>query len=223
MKLKRSNLIINMFKSFSNQKIGISHFLQKNYQEKLNKMLTHNMEVFNYPLFKLALILGANPNIDAQIKKDYHLVTRCARSGEALFLETLINFGGDVHANLPIGGYFPIHMAATKGMADSIEILVKYGANIHAIYYLEDIKPKEGCPLGWSALVCACMQNKVEATQKLLELGANPFDMNEKGVSVVDICLKNNNTKLANIILEKQKNYYNENSNFNDKSKSKLI
>jgi ankyrin repeat protein len=209
MKIKRNNIVLDFFQRLPNQPLGFSSFFKKHFQFKLNKLLTNSMEIFDYPKFKLALMLGANPNIDAQIKKDYHLVTRCARSGEALFLNTLIEFGGDVHANLPVGGYFPIHMAATKGMASTIEILVKHGANIHAVYHLEEIKPKDGYPLGWSALICACMQNKTEAVEKLLELGANPFDTNEKGISAIDICLKNNNSKLANILQEKQKHYKN--------------
>ena len=161
-----------------------------------NRLLTNNMEKFNYVGFKLALYLGADSNIDAQIKKGYHLVTRC----EGLFLETLLKFGGNVHANLPKGGYFPIHMSATKGHAISIELLVKYGADIHAVYELPEISKVSNYPLGWTALICSCIHNKAEAGKKLLDLGANPLDANEKGVSSIDICFKNKNEELANYI-----------------------
>lgn len=185
--------------------IWCSNFLKSHFQTKLNKLLTHSMEKFNYAGFKLALYLGANPNIDAQIQKGYHLVTRCARSGEALFLDTLLQFGGDVHANLPKGGYFTIHMAATKGMEEAIEVLVKYGADIHAVYELKDTDNTSKSNCGWTALICACIHNKTLAGKKLLDLGANPFDLNENGLASLDICLKINNQELANYILDKQK------------------
>lgn len=207
MKLKRHPLVINLFKNFPNEPIRLSQTFKKNHQSKLDNWLTTSMETFNYPLFKISLMLGANPNIDAKILKGYNLVTRCARSGEALFLETLIEFGGDVHSNCPLGGYLPLHIAATKGMASTIEVLIKHKANIHAVYYLDDIQPKEGLPFGWTALICACMQNKTDAAKKLLDLGANPFDTNEKGVSALEIAKKLQNTKLVNAILEKQKHY----------------
>lgn len=207
MKIKRNHKVIALFAHLPNKMMIGSAFFKKKAQNKLNKMLTNSMETFNYPLFKLSLMLGANPNIDAQIKKDYHLVTRCARSGEALFLKTLLDFGGNVHSNLEKGDYFPLHMAATKGMSDTIEVLIQYGADINAVYELEKITPREGFPLGWTALVCACMQNKTEAAKTLIDLGANPFDTNEKGISVVDICLRNNNQSLANYLLEKQKKH----------------
>ncbi len=194
-----------MAKSLPNKSIFCAPFFQKHFQSKLNVLLTDSMEKFNYVGFKLALYLGANPNIDAQTKLGYPLVTRAARSGEALFLDTLLNFGASSHANLPKGGYFPLHMAATKGMEKAIEVLIMHDADINAIYELEGIKPLHDNPLGWTPLICACINNKTLAGQKLLELGANPFDTNEKGVSAIDICLKVKNQELANSILAKQK------------------
>ena len=205
--MAKIKLMIYLIKLLPHKPIWCSGFLKKNYQIKLNKFLTKSMEKFNYFGFKLALYLGADPNIDAQIKLGYHLVTRCARSGEALFLDTLLKFGGDVHANLPKGGYFPMHMAATKGMEESINVLFNHGADIHAVYELEN-KPFD-CPYsyGWTPLICACIHDKTLAGEKLLDLGANPFDVNENGVKAVDICLKMKNQELANYILNKQKNF----------------
>lgn len=203
--MKRNKFLIKLIKCLPNKPIFCSSIFKKYWQERLNTLLTNSMETFNYIGFKTALYLGANPNIDAQIKKGYHLVTRCARSGEALFLDTLLEFGGDVHANLPKGGYFPIHMAATKGMELSIEVLIKHGADIHAVYELEDLERISDYPIGWTPLICACIQNKTLAAKKLLDLGANPFDMNEKGIKALDICLKLKNKELADYILEKQK------------------
>lgn len=198
--LTRNPITIYLAKCLPNKPVFLSPIFKKFFQNKLNRLLTNSMEKFNYVGFKLALYLGANPNIDAQIKQGYHLVTRCARSGEGLFLETLLKFGGDVHANLPKGGYFPIHMSATKGHAISIELLVKYGADIHAVYELPEISKVSNYPLGWTALICSCIHNKTEAGKKLLDLGANPLDANEKGVSSIGICLKNKNEELANYI-----------------------
>lgn len=205
--LKRNPLTIYLAQCIPDKPIFFSSFLKKYYQTKLNKLLTNSMEQFNYVGFKLALYLGANPNIDAKIKQGYHLVTRCARSGEGMFLETLLRFGGDVHANLSKGGYFPIHMSATKGHAISIELLVNYGADIHAVYELGEIDKTSIYPLGWTALICTCIHNKTNAGKKLLDLGANLFDLNEKGINALDICLKMKNQELADYILLKQKEF----------------
>lgn len=203
--MKRNKKLIYLFKRLPDKPVFFSPLLKKYWQKKLNKLLTHSMEKFNYLGFKLALYLGADPNIDAQIQTGYHLVTRCARSGEDLFLDTLLKFGGDAHANLSKGEYLPIHMAATKGMDLAIEVLVKYGADINAVYELENVKNIKDLPLGWTPLICACIHNKTLAGKKLLDLGANPFDVNEKGIPAMDICLKMKNQDLANYILQKQK------------------
>lgn len=204
--LKNNQSVINLMESIPYKPVFFSSFLKKHYQKKLNELLINSMEDFNYPTFKLALYLGAEPNIDVISQKDYHLVTRCARSGEALFLNTLLNFGGNVTANEAIGGYLPLHMAATKGMVETIDILIKHGANINAVYEVNSTKKTKN-PKGWTPLICACIHNKTEAGKKLLDLGANPFDKNEKGLNAVTICLNNKNQELADYILEKQNNF----------------
>lgn len=209
--MKRNKKLIYLINKLPNKPVFFSRFLKKYWQTKLNKILTASMESFNYPGFKLALYLGAEPNIDAQTQKGYHLVTRCARSGESLFLDTLLDFGGCVNANLPKGSYLPIHMAATKGMQDAIEVLFKHSADINAVYDLEEIKKTTRPTTGWTPLICACIHNKTLAGKKLLDLGANPFDTNEKGVAAVDICLKMKNEELAKYILEKQKSIQSKN------------
>lgn len=203
--MKRNPVLIYLVKKIPNKPNFLSFIFKKNFQNNLDNLLKNSMETFNYIGFKLALYFGANPNIDAKIKVGYHLVTRCARSGEDLFLDTLLKFGGDVHANLSKGGYFPIHMAATKGMEKSIEILVKHHADINAVYELENFEKQSNYPTGWTPLICACIHNKTLAGKTLLDLGANPFDINERGLTAVEICLKNNNKELANYILKKQK------------------
>lgn len=205
MNIKRNKILINFFKTLPNKPSFLSPILKKLYQQKLNKLLTQSMEDFNYIGLKLALIMGANPNVDAQSKKGYHLVTRAARSGETLFLETLINFGGDIHGNAGIGGYLPLHMAATKGMDKAIQTLIQYGEDINSIYILDEFKNRESIfPNGWTALICACIHNKAEAGKTLLDLGANPFDVNEYGISALDIAKKMHNDELVEYILQKQ-------------------
>lgn len=199
--MKRNKFLIQLINFFPNKPLVVAKILKKHYQCSLNTLLTNSMETFNYIGFKTALLLGANPNIDAQTKKGYHLVTRCARSGEDSFLKTLIEFGGDVHGNEAKGGYMPLHMAATKGMASAIEVLVHHGAHIHALYYLKEHHSYE--PIGWTPLICACLHNKTQAAKMLLDLGANPSDTNEHGENALQICIKNKNDELIEHINRK--------------------
>ena len=210
MNIKRNKIIIKFFEKLPNKPTFFSHILKKFYQQNLNKLLTQSMADFNYIGFKAALLMGANPNVDAQSKKGYHLVTRAARSGEILFLETLIKFGGDIHGNAGIGGYLPLHMAATKGMGKAIEVLINYGEGIQSLYILDELKNRvSNFPNGWTAFICACIHNKTEAAKTLLELGADPFDVNEYGISALDICKKLNNFELIDCIMTKQETYKN--------------
>lgn len=207
MSLKRNSNIINYFKWLPNKKMSVHQFFQKHFQNYLNKMLANSMEEFNYPKFKTVLMLGANPNIDAKSKIGYHIVTRCARSGEVDFLEALIQFGGDVEGGTEPGGYTPMHIAATKGMHQSIKLLAKYKADINAVFELSNIDKNTIYPLGWTPFIMACIQNKTQAAKILLDLGADPFDINEKGISALTICKKLKNTELVEYIILKQNKY----------------
>jgi len=204
MSFKHNPSILKYFKSLPNKKLAFHDFAQKHFQKQLDAMLAKSMEQFHYPKFKIALALGANPNIDASSKVGYHLVTRCARSGEADFLETLLEFGGDVEGGTDPGGYTPMHIAAAKGMEQSIKVLAKYKGDIKAVFELNDIDKDSIYPLGWTPLICACIQNKTDAGKTLIDLGADPFDTNEKGLSALDICLKLKNKELADYIKTKQ-------------------
>lgn len=194
--LRRNKYLISLARKLPNKHFWMSDFIKKYYQETLDKKLADSMEKFDYIGFKLALCLGANPNIDAKIKKGYHLVTRCARSGDIQLLKVLLDFGGDINGGESSGGYLPIHMAATKGHPEVLELLIQYGADIHTVYQLRDennnIQNK-----GWTPLICACQQNKTEAVIALLKLGANHLDKNDLGVSALDIATKYKNREMV--------------------------
>ncbi len=200
--LRRNKYLIKLVKKIPNKEFFIAKFTKKYTQNYLNKKLLNSMETFDYIGFKLSLCFGANPNIDAKIQKGYHLVTRCARSGDELLLSTLLDFGGDINGGESQGGYLPIHMAATKGHANILELLIQYGSNINAIYELKDenntIQKK-----GWTPLICACQANKTEAVLMLLKLGANHLDSNDLGVSALDIATKHKNRIMIKAIFDK--------------------
>lgn len=169
------------------------------FQAKLDSWLAQSVEDFDYLQFKLALYLGANPNINACIGHEYPLVTRLARSGESIFLETLHIYGASVDARLPPNSFLPLHMAAIKGMSDSINILVKFGADIHARF--SPSANNQSTTLGICAIISACKHNKLDALQALLAAGANPDDTDETHQSALNICIANNNLELANAII----------------------
>ena len=202
MRLNKNKYLLYFIKKIPNKQFFVSKYIQKNYQNKINQYLLNSMETFNYIGFKLALCLGANPNIDAKIQIGYHLVTRCARSGDALLLSTLLDFGGDINGGTAKGGYLPIHMAATKGHANIIEILIQRGADINSIYEIED-QNKNMKRVGWTPLVCACQENKTDAVLMLLKLGANHLDKNDLGISILDIATKFKNRIMIKAIFDK--------------------
>jgi ankyrin repeat protein len=99
-----------------------------------NRLLLFGMERFSFPMMKLALLLGANPNIDVNFvdRKGYHLVTRCARSGRADLLDLLLKYGGDKHApSSAWDSIQPIHMAASKGHVEYVKVLSAHGVSLN--------------------------------------------------------------------------------------------
>lgn len=197
--LRRNKTLISLALKLDNKKFFCADFIKKYFQEKLDKKLADSMEKFDYISLKLSLCLGANPNINAKVGSNYHLITRCARSGDTLLLRTLLDFGGDVFGNQKNGGYQPIHIAATKGHGDIISLLIEYGAQVHDVFELEELKDKKrnpNFPAGWTPLVCACNHNKTDAVVALLNGGANHLDVNESGVSVLDIATKHKNREM---------------------------
>lgn len=195
--LRRNKYLISLAKKMPNKNFWITPFMKKYYQEYLDKKLTDSMEKFDYIGFKLALCLGANPNIDAKIKKGYHLVTRCARSGDVDLLKLLLDFGGDINGGEEVGGYLPIHIAATKGHPQILELLINYGSNVHSLYQLRDEYSNIMEGRAWTPLICACQQNKTEAVDMLLNLGANHLDKNDLNVSALDIATKHKNREMV--------------------------
>lgn len=202
MSIKRNHLVLNMVAKIPCRRFWFSKYLVSKYQTYLDELLASAMESFNYITFKMALCCGANPNIDAKILKGYHLVSRCARSDEPEFLETLLLFGGDVHGSRGnvFGGYQPIHMAATKGMTSSIDVLLRYGANLEAVYIPEDSLDTSPNRRGWTPLVCACIRNHTDTAIALLRAGANPFATDDNGTGLVRICNRHKNYQLATLI-----------------------
>ena len=130
-------------------------------------MLLDGMEGFNALKFKLALHLGANPNISVSFKKGYHLVTRCARSGDLLLLEMLLKYKGNPNAvSSGFGDLMPLHMAVLKkNKYECIDLLIRYGANPDAVFYLTNIEGKVERTV--TALELAKMHGKVERIRRL--------------------------------------------------------
>lgn len=199
--MRYSQYLLAFTQKLPNKCFWKKNAIQKIFQEYLNRKLADSMEQFDYIGFKLALCFGANPNIDAKIQKGYHLVTRCARSGEVELLKLLLDFGGDIYGGEPEGGYMPIHMAASKGHAPVIELLIEYGADIHSLYQLEPHNMRKG----WTPLICACQQNQTQAVITLLKLGANHLDKNDLGVYALDIAKKYKNKEMIQAILAAEK------------------
>lgn len=112
-----------------------------------------------------------------------------------------INNQVPMNPQLPIGSYYKkenvplIIWAAYYGLTDLIPALISnYGA------VLDDVELIRG----QTALIWAVTQGHVSTAIKLIELGANPDVINNKGVSLFDLAMNQNNTELLEYLLQNQ-------------------
>lgn len=186
----RNETVCKFMRSLPDRKIRGSTWARGRFGATLDRWLTTSVERFDYPSFKLALMLGADPKIDACIGTDYPLATRIARSDEPDFLRSLLLFGADVRANSPPGAYLPIHMAASKGAGRTLSVLIEFGADVGERYLHSEGASLKASTTGWSPLIIACLQSKPDAIAPLLAAGADPCDRDGSGASVLDMCEK---------------------------------
>lgn len=198
----RNETVFKLMRSLPDREIRGSAWIRKRFGAKLDRWLADSVERFDYPTFKLALMLGADPQIDACIGTDYPLATRIARSDEPDFLRSLLSFGADVRANGSPGGYLPIHMAASKGAGRTLRVLIEFGADVGERYLHPEGTDSKTSTVGWSALIIACKQSKPAAIAPLLAAGADPNDRDGSGASVLDMCEKSGCAEGARMIRE---------------------
>lgn len=198
----RNQTVCKFMLSLPDRKIWGSTWVRGRFGAKLDRWLTTSVERFDYPSFKCALMLGADPKIDASIGTDYPLATRIARSDEPDFLRSLLGFGADVRANGAPGAYLPIHMAASKGAGRTLRVLIEFGADVGERYLHQEGTDSKTSTVGWSALIIACRQSKPDAIAPLLAAGADPNDRDGSGASVLDMCEKSGCAEGARMIRE---------------------
>ena len=109
------------------------------------------------------------------------------RDGKLEVARYLLSQGADANHRSNASALFlaPMHMAGLSGSSEMVQLLADAGAAI-------DPKGREdGTPLMW-----ALGEGKLEATFKLLELGANPTLKNSYGFSAADYAQQMQNTEL---------------------------
>lgn len=103
----------------------------------------------------------------------------------------LASAGADLDAMSPLDGFRPIHLAAMPNRVDMIKFLVSQGVDINcrtadcpAIDLPDENGPLKG--YGCTALMVAAAEGFIEATECLIELGADPTAVNSQGFTALD-------------------------------------
>lgn len=106
--------------------------------------------------------------------------------------ECLAKHGADLNAVSPLDGFRPIHLVAMPNRVDMIRFLVAYDVDVDSrSQKCSVIKPSsenDGPAAGFECtpLMIACAEGYLEATQCLLELGADVKARNSEGKSPAD-------------------------------------
>ena len=128
---------------------------------------------------------GANP--DAIDEIGFSPLMEAVRDGKIEVARYLLSHDVDVNRRSNANALYltPMHMAGLSGNPDMVQLLSDAGAGI-------DPKGREdGTPLMWTL-----GEGKIEATMKLLELGADPHHKNSYGFSAADFARQMENKEL---------------------------
>lgn len=106
--------------------------------------------------------------------------------------ECLAKHGADLHAVSPLDGFRPIHLVAMPNRVDMIRFFVANGVDVDSRTQKRDaieLSAENDGPVRGTectALMVACGEGFVEATQCLIELGADINARNSEGKSPLD-------------------------------------
>lgn len=132
-------------------------------------------------------LLDAGAEADAEDEIGFTALMEAARDGKHDIVKLLLSRGVDANHRSRESALFltPMHMAGLSGSAQMVQLLADAGAAL-------DPKGREdGTPLMW-----ALGEGKLEASYRLLELGADPTIKNSYGFSALDFARQMENTEL---------------------------
>jgi ankyrin repeat protein len=128
----------------------------------------HHTEIMN-----LLISRGADVNVKRS-GGDTMLITAVSRGDDPSVTELLLKAGADVHVS-DFAGRAALDIACDKNALKVIEVLAKHGANLNRK------NPKDG----GTALMFAAANGRVEAVKLLLQLGADPNVIDDRGLTAL--------------------------------------
>ena len=136
---------------------------------------------------------------DAAIDQDYtpwkpiHMASLWGFDGERVQVaQALASLGADLDAVSPLDGFRPVHLVAMTNRVEMIKYFASQGVDIDSrtkACSTIDL-PNEHGPItgyGCTALMVAAAEGFIEATQCLLESGADPSAVNSQGYTALDL------------------------------------
>lgn len=132
-------------------------------------------------------LIEAGADADAVDEIGFSPLMEAVRDGKIEVARYLISLDVDVNRRSNANALYltPMHMAGLSGNPEMVQLLADAGAAI-------DPKGREdGTPLMWTL-----GEGKIEATMKLLDLGADPHHKNSYGFSAADFARQMENSEL---------------------------
>lgn len=156
---------------------------------------THTLhELIRNGLLDYPEVLRLTPDIgiDMHERNDngYTAFLSAVRQNNIDHVRVLLDHGSDMYARSQTKFKTALHMAASSGYVDIIELLLNRGFRIDSVD--ED---------GNTALHLACRENKVEAAAMLLNHGINPNLGNKKGETSLHVAVRGRIINIVKLLL----------------------
>ena len=131
------------------------------------------------------LLIEAGANVNAQNKIGQTALHYALKTNHPDIAKKLLDKKADMTLREAGTGVTPLHVAAQYGHSEVVEKMVKQGADI-------EIKDNAGCTPLHASLMRGLASMQIVIT--LLNCGANPLTMNEKGYAPYDYAFSDNRT-----------------------------
>ncbi|KAJ3135569.1 E3 ubiquitin-protein ligase mib2 [Physocladia obscura] len=142
----------------------------------------------------MPLYLAANANVDIVNKNSFSPIHFACQNGHKVIVKHLIDNGCEVE-RAGLDGYTPLHVAATAGYTEYVNLLLAKGVRFESSANIEAVDEDNS-----TSLIEAALCGHVAATRFLLEAGANLNAAENNGQTALQYTARNGKIEIVEVL-----------------------